>query len=109
MNSIFADLVAKGVVAVYLDNILIYTKTIEEHRKIVRKVLRRLEENDLYLWPAKCEFEQTEVEYLGMIIRENHVSMDPAKVQAITDWPTPRNLTNMKGFLGFSNFYCHFI
>jgi hypothetical protein len=109
MNSIFADLIAKGVVAVYLDDILIYTKTIEEHREITHKVLCRLEENDLYLRPAKCEFECTEVEYLGMLIRENHVSMDPAKVQAVTDWPTPRNLKDVRGFLGFANFYCRFI
>jgi hypothetical protein len=109
MNSIFADLIAKGVVAVYLDDILIYTKTIKEHREITRKVLCRLEENDLYLHPAKCEFECTEVEYLGMLIRENHVSMDPAKVQAVTDWPAPWNLKNVRGFLGFANFYRRFI
>jgi hypothetical protein len=96
-------------VAVYLDDILIYTKTIEEHREITREVLRRLEENDLYLRPAKCKFECTEVEYLGMLIRENHVSMDPAKVQAVTDWPTPRNLKEVRGFLGFANFYRRFI
>jgi hypothetical protein len=85
MNSIFADLIAKGVVAVYLDDFLIYTKTIKEHRKVMREVLHRLEENNLYLRPAKCKFECTEVKYLGMLIRENHVSMDPAKVQAVTD------------------------
>ena len=109
MNSIFADLIARGVVAVYLDDILIYTKTLEEHREVVREVLKRLEENDLYLRPAKCEFEVQEVEYLGMIIRENHVSMDPAKVRAVKEWPEPRNLTDVRGFLGFANFYRRFI
>jgi hypothetical protein len=84
MNSIFANLIAKGVVAVYLDDILIYTKTIKEHCKITREVLCHLEGNDLYLRPAKCKFECTEVEYLDMLIRENHISMDPAKVQAVT-------------------------
>jgi hypothetical protein len=109
MDSIFADLIAKGVVAVYLDNILIYTKTIKEHREITCEVLCRLEENDLYLCPAKCKFECTEVKYLGMLIRENHASMDPAKVQAVTDWPAPRNLKDVRGFLGFANFYRCFI
>jgi hypothetical protein len=109
MNLIFADLIAKGVVAVYLDDILIYTKTIKEHRKITHEVLRCLEENNLYLRPAKCKFECTEVEYLGMLIRENHVSMDPAKVRAVTDWPAPRNLKEVRGFLGFANFYRRFI
>jgi hypothetical protein len=109
MNSIFADLIAKGVVAVYLDDILIYTKTIKEYCKITRKVLCCLEKNDLYLCPAKCKFKCTEVEYLSMLIRENHVSMDPAKVQAVTDWPAPWNLKDVRGFLGFANFYCCFI
>jgi hypothetical protein len=109
MNSIFADLIAKGTVAVYLDDILIYTKTIKEHREITREVLHRLKENDLYLCPAKCKFECTKVEYLGMLIRENYVSMDPAKVQAVTDWPAPRNLKDVRGFLGFTNFYRRFI
>ena len=109
MNSIFGDLVAEGVVAVYMDDILIFTKTLEEHRLVVREVLRRLEANDLYLRPDKCEFEKTEVEYLGMYIRENHVSMDPAKVRAVVDWPTPRNLKDLRGFLGFANFYRRFI
>jgi hypothetical protein len=88
MNSIFADLIAKGVVAVYLDDILIYTKTIKEHCEITREVLCRLEENNLYLRPA---------------------NMDPAKVQAVTDWPSPRNLKDVRGFLGFANFYRRFI
>jgi hypothetical protein len=109
MNLIFADLIAKGMVAVYLDDILINTKTIKEHCKITCEVLCRLEENDLYLRLAKCKFECTKVEYLGMLIRENHVSMDPAKVQAVTDWPTPWNLKDIKGFLGFANFYRRFI
>jgi hypothetical protein len=109
INSIFADLIAKGVVVVYLDDILIYTKTIEEHRKVTCKVLCCLEKNNLYLCPAKCKFECTEVEYLGMLIRENHISINSAKVQVATDWPTPRDLKDIRGFLGFANFYRCFI
>jgi hypothetical protein len=108
MNLIFMDLIAKGVVAVYLDN-LIYTKTTKEHCEITCEVLCCLEKNDLYLRPAKCKFECTEVEYLGMLIWENHISMNPAKVQAVTDWPTPWNLKDVRGFLEFANFYCRFI
>jgi hypothetical protein len=89
INSIFADLIAKGVVAVYLDNILIYTKSIKEHCKVTHKVLYCLEENNLYLRLAKCKFECTKVKYLRLLIWENHATMDPAKVQAVTDWPTP--------------------
>jgi hypothetical protein len=100
MNSIFADLISKGVVAVYLDDIFIHTKMIKEHCEITREVLCCLEESNLYLHPAKCEFKCTEVEYLGMLIRENHVSMDPAKVQAVTDWPALGTSKILEVFLG---------
>ena len=69
MNSVFADLIAKGQVAVYMDDILIYSRDIKSHRLVVREVLKRLKHYDLYLKPEKCEFEQQSIEYLGMIIR----------------------------------------
>ena len=109
MNLIFADLIAKGKVVVYLDDILIFTKTMEEHREIVREVLKRLQDNDLYLRPQKCEFDRTEIEYLGMIIRHNEVRMDPAKVEAIVAWEAPKNLKALQAFTGFANFYRRFI
>src|ERR1700733_5613758 len=68
MNTIFTDLVAAGKVAVYLDDILIYTETLEEHRALTHEVLQRLAAHDLYLRPEKCEFQRDEVEYLGLII-----------------------------------------
>jgi hypothetical protein len=109
MNSVFADLIAIGVVAVYMDDILIYTPTLVEHRKIVREVLQRLQDHDLYLKPEKCEFEKQEIEYLGMIIRPGEVCMDPGKVSAVRDWPTPTTLRDVRAFIGFSNFYRRFI
>jgi hypothetical protein len=109
MNSVFADLIAIGVVAVYMDDILIYMPTLVEHRKIVREVLQRLQDHDLYLKPEKCEFEKQEIEYLGMIIRPGEVCMDPGKVSAVRDWPTPTTLCDVRAFIGFSNFYRRFI
>jgi len=109
MNTIFVDLVAAGQVAVYLDDILIYSATQQKHREITHEVLRRLRAHDLYLRPEKCEFEREEVEYLGLIIRRGEVTMDPVKVEAITKWPQPRNLRDLRGFLGFANFYRRFI
>jgi hypothetical protein len=109
MNSVFADLITIGVVAVYMDDILIYTPTLVEHRKIVREVLQRLQDHDLYLKPEKCEFEKKEIEYLGMIICPGEVCMDPGKVSAVRDWPTPTTLRDVRAFIGFSNFYRRFI
>ncbi|GLB40104.1 putative retrotransposable element tf2 155 kda protein type 1-like [Lyophyllum shimeji] len=109
MNDIFRDLIVQGVVCVYLDDILIYTKTLEEHRPITRIVLDRLREHRLFLKPEKCEFERTEIEYLGLIILHGMASMDPVKVAGVAEWPTPKNKKEVQSFLGFTNFYRRFI
>jgi hypothetical protein len=109
MNDILHDLIMEGVVSVYLDNILIYTKTVEEHRRITRLVLDRLRQHKLYLRADKCEFEKTRIEYLGVIISHNQVEMDPVKVAGIADWPVPKTKKEVSSFLGFINFYRRFI
>jgi len=73
MNEIFRDMITKGSLVVYLDDILIYSKTIEQHREIVREVLNRLKTHDLYLKPEKCEFEKLQTEFLGLIISEGKI------------------------------------
>src|ERR1700759_172817 len=109
MNEIFEDMISEGVVAVYIDDILIYTKDLEQHRDVTRRVLERLREHKLYLKEEKCEFCRTKVEYLGMIISENTVKMDPTKVSGVRDWPTPKNVTEVQSFPGFENFSRRFI
>lgn len=109
MNDIFKDLIVQEKVTVYLDDILIFSEDIKEHRAVVRKVLKRLQQNDLYLKPEKCEFEQPRTEYLGLVISHNKLEMDPAKVKAIVDWPTPQNASDIRKFRGFANFYRRFI
>jgi hypothetical protein len=91
MNELFHDLIIQGVVKVYMDDILIHTRTLEEHQKVVMEVLQILQDNNLYLNLEKCEFEQ-EVEYLGLIIRDGQAQMDPVKIQGVTDWPIPTKL-----------------
>ena len=109
MNDIFHDLIMQGKVLVYLDDILIFTKTLEEHQQVLRSVLQILRQYKLYLKPKKCEFEQTQIEYLGLVISEGQIQMDPVKVQGVLDWPTPTCKRELQSFLGFVNFYRKFV
>ncbi|KAG5728560.1 hypothetical protein E4T56_gene19654 [Termitomyces sp. T112] len=109
MNDIFWDLIAEGIVCVYLENILIYTKMLEEHRQITCLVLECLYQHQLYLKLEKCKFEQTQIEYLGLIILHGTVEMDPVKVAGMAEWPEPKNKKEVQAFLGFANFYWRFI
>jgi hypothetical protein len=109
MNDIFQELVMEGVVVVYLDDILIFTETLDQHREVTRRVLELLCQHKLFLKPEKCEFERTEVEYLGVIVSHNSVRMDLVKVARVVDWPAPTNKKEVQSFLGFTNFYCRFI
>jgi len=109
MNDIFRTLIAEGIVVVYLNDILIFTRTEEEHEQAVWRVLEVLVEHKLFLCPEKCEFHQKEIEYLGLVILENKVAMDPVKVAGVCDWPTLENWTDVQAFIGFINFYHRFI
>ena len=110
MDDIFEGLIMEGVVVVYLDDILIFTETLEEHRRATQTVMELLWKNNLFLKPEKCKFEKTEVEYLGVIIiSQDSVKMDPVKVAGVTEWPIPSNRKEVQSFLGFTNFYRRFI
>ena len=110
MDEIFKEEVATGDVIIYMDDILITTAgSLNHHRNKVTHVLDKLQDNDLFLKPEKCHFHKEEVEYLGVIVGKGQVKMDPIKVQAITDWPMPTNLRELRSFLGFGNYYKDFI
>jgi len=109
MNNIFRTLIAEGIVVVYLDNILIFTKIEEEHERAVQRVLEILAEHKLFLCLEKCEFYRSRIEYLGQVISENKVKMDPVKVARVHKWPTLENRTDVQAFIGFINFYRQFI
>ncbi len=109
MNDIFKDLIASGKVTIYLDDILIMSKTKEEHCRITREVLKTLRKHKLFLKAKKCEFEVLEREYLGVIISEGSIHMDLVKIKGIIDWPAPTKKKELQSFLGFTNFYQHFI
>ena len=105
MNHILKDLINEGKVAVYLNDILIFTKDLTKHHEIVHRVLQILRENKLSLKPQKCKFEKEEMKYLRMIIGRGEVRMDPTKVAAVAKWPTPKNKKEVQQFLGFANYY----
>jgi len=109
MNDIFQTLISEGIVVVYLDDILIFTETEEEHEQAVQRVLEVLAEHKLFLRPEKCEFHQKRIEYLGLVISENKVEIDPVKVARVRDWPTLENRTDVQACVGFVNFYRRFI
>jgi hypothetical protein len=93
----------------YLDDVLIYSDSLEDHRKHVKLVLRALREAGLQAEIEKCEFHTTETRYLGLIIGTEGVKMDPKKIETIKNWPQPKTLKDIQAFLGFANFYRRFI
>ena len=110
MNVIFVEEIAEGWLVVYMDDILIATKdNLVFHKKCVHRMLKKLKKHDLYLKPKKCMFEQQRVEFLGVILENSMVQMDPAKVKGVADWSPPQNATDMHLFLGFMGFYQYFI
>jgi len=109
MNDIFKDLIDEGFMAIYMDDILVFTQTVEHHWKVVSLVLEVLQKHQLYLKAKKCSFECPTVEYLGLILSEGRIEMDLVKVAGIKEWPTPKNMTEVQSFVGFINFYQRFI
>jgi hypothetical protein len=93
----------------YLDDILIFTKTLEEHVKIVREILQILMDAGILLKPSKCEFHVTETEFLGYIVSTTGLKMSPHKVKEVLEWKEPTTIKGMQSFLGFANFYRRFI
>ncbi|KAG1939020.1 interleukin-1 receptor accessory protein-like 1-A [Pimephales promelas] len=94
---------------VFLDDIIIFSDTLEEHEKRLLRVLNRLKEFGLKLSPEKCKFFQSSVRYLGHVVSEKGVETDPEKISALKSWPVPRNLKELRSFLGFAGYYRRFI
>ena len=96
---------------VYLDDILIFSKTKEEHDQHLQSVCQRLRNSELYAKPSKCQFYQQEIEFLGFIISTKGIQMDPKRIETIKEWENhpPKSYRDLQVLLGFCNFYWHFI
>ena len=108
MNNFFSKYLDKFVL-VFLDDILVYSKDEEEHEEHLRLTLQVLREHQLYAKLSKCDFYRDRIQYLGHIISEEGISVDPEKIEAITNWPTPRNVTDVRSFMGLAGYYRRFI
>uniref|UniRef100_A0A674MXQ5 Gypsy retrotransposon integrase-like protein 1 n=1 Tax=Takifugu rubripes TaxID=31033 RepID=A0A674MXQ5_TAKRU len=108
INDVLRDMLNKFIF-VYLDDILIFSESEEEHVQHVRLVLQRLLENRLFVKAEKCDFHTTSISFLGFVVSWGQLSPDPAKVRAVMEWPTPSSRRQLQQFLGFANFYRRFI
>jgi hypothetical protein len=108
MNKVFMEYLDKFVV-VFIDDILIFSKNEEDHDEHLRVVLQKLRENQLYAKLSKCEFWFKEVSFLGHIIFEGGISVDPSKVKDVLSWKTPQNISDIRSFLGLVGYYKRFI
>jgi len=110
MNNIFKEEIREGWISIYMDDILIHTNNdIVKHQEYVHRILRKLEENNLYLKPEKCAFEQKRIEFLGVVLEGGTIQMDPSKITGVADWPTPKTVKDVRAFLGFTGFYRYFV
>src|SRR5487761_516046 len=118
MNTIFATEVAQMWLTIYMDNMAIHTKQLEnemeeehleQHHKYVKHILAKLEQYNLFLKPQKCTFKQPAIKFLGITVDQGTVQMDDKKIEKVQNWPVPTNVTEVRKFLGFTGYYHYFI
>eukprot|EP00253_Pinus_taeda_P016981 PITA_16981 len=108
MNNIFHQYLDRFVL-IFIDDILVYSCTIEEHQEHLRKVLQTLREHQLYAKLSKCDFFKEEVQYLGHVITKEGIVVDPEKIKAIMDWPVPKDVADVRSFMGLAGYYRRFV
>ena len=118
MNSIFTQEMAESWLTIYMDNMAIHTQKGEEeseqthqqqHQCLVRRVLQKLQQHNLFLKLEKCTFEQPSIEFLGVCVDQGTVQMDETKIEKVKNWQTPFNVREVWKFLGFTGYYRYFI
>jgi hypothetical protein len=108
MNKVFMDELDKCVV-VFIDDILVYSQTAEEHEEHLRIVLGKLRQHQLYDKFSKCKFWMEEVAFLGHVLSAKGVAVDPSKIEAVSKWQSPKSVTEIRSFLGLARYYRRFI
>ena len=109
MNKLFRDLINIGKVAAFIDDVIVGTETEEGHDELVGEIIKRLEENNLYVKLEKCKWKVREIGFLGVVIGPEGIKMEKEKVKGVLDWLTPKYVKDMQKFLGLANYYCQFI
>jgi Reverse transcriptase (RNA-dependent DNA polymerase) len=109
MDEICKKEIEENLIIVYMDDILAFSKTIDGLKKIKRIILEKAREYDLYFKAKKCEFKKPKIEYLGLVVKEGKLAMDPAKLKEILDWPAPKTVKEVQSCLGFGNSYHRFV
>ena len=109
MNELLRDLINTEKVVVFIDDVIVGTETEEGHDKLVMEVIKRLEENNLYVKLEKCKWKVREVEFLGVVIGPEGIKMEKGKVKGVLEWPTPKYVKDVQKFLGLANYYRWFI
>ena len=106
MNELLRDLINTGKVVAFIDDVIIGTESKEGHNELVIEVIKRLEENNLYVKPEKCKWKVREVGFLGVVIGTDGIKMEEKKVKGVLDWLTPKCVKDIQKFLGSANYYC---
>ena len=109
MNELLRDLINMGKVVAFIDDVIVGIDTEEGHDKIVVEIIKRLEENDLYVKPEKYKWKVREIGFLEVVIGPDGIKMKEEKIKGILDWPTPKCVKDMQKFLGLANYYHQFI
>jgi len=109
INEILRDLINEGKIVAFVDDVLVGTETKEGHDEIVKEILRRLEENNLYIKPEKYMWKAKKIGFLGIVIGPNGIEMEEGKVEGVLGWPVPKTVKDVRKFLGLANYYRRFI
>ena len=105
MNELLRDLINTGKVAAFIDNVIVGTESKEGHDELVTEIVKRLEENDLYMKLEKCKWKVREVEFLEVIIGPDGIKIEAEKVKGVLEWLTPKYVKDVQKFLGLANYY----